>query len=101
MLIFIPIGNDSATHPLKAIGGVRSKVEFNFIKLFLGVLIFAISFPLIFFYGLGLLLLLCGIIKILDSFLSVFVIDTFGGSVRYTAVPWEQKIAKQMVNDLN
>jgi hypothetical protein len=100
ILLFIPAGNNTVTYPLRSIGGVKTKTEFKFMSLVMGVVFLLVGFGAI--KSFGFLLILLAIPSIVGAFQTVIAIVSGGsGAVTYSHVPWEAAEAKQMVNELN
>ncbi|NEP02604.1 MAG: hypothetical protein F6K58_28940 [Symploca sp. SIO2E9] len=96
----IPTGNDTVTYPLKQIQSVKTKTNFKFGYLFLGVVFLFIGFSSMRF-GAGLLPLLLGITSIIAAFQTVIAVMSGGSIVIYSYLPWEAANAKKMINELN
>lgn len=100
VFLFIPTGKDTATYPLRTIGGIKTKTEFKFMSLLIGVILVLIGFSAI--RSFGLLLLLFGAAAIVGSLQTVIVVGSAGGGVvTYSHLPWEAASAKKMINELN
>jgi hypothetical protein len=100
VFLFLPVGKNTVTYPLRNIGGIQAKTDFKFKSLFLGVLFVVIGLSAL--KSFGLLLLLLGVAAIVGAFQTVIVVGSAGGAfVRYSHLPWEAENAQQMVNELN
>ena len=100
VLLFIPIGQDEVTYPLRSIAGIKTRTEFKFLLLCVGVILLLVGFSAIRSFGFPLLLL--GVANIISAFQTVIAVgSTGGGVVAYSHVPWEGTEAKKMINELN
>ena len=96
----IPTGNDTVTYPIRNIGGVKTKTEFKFLSLLVGVALLLIGFSDI--SPMGILLILIGAFSLIKAFQTVIVVTSSGtGAVTYSHLPWEAGDAKKMINELN
>jgi hypothetical protein len=100
LLLIIPVGNDTVTYPLRSIGGVKTRTQFKFGQLFMGIILLIIGLAMI--RSIGFLLLVLGILLAIGAFQTVIAIVSAGsGAVTYSHVPWEATVAKKMINELN
>ncbi|MBD0328169.1 MAG: hypothetical protein ICV68_17230, partial [Pyrinomonadaceae bacterium] len=96
----IPIGNSTVTYPLRNIGGVKTKTEFKFMSLLVGVALLLIGLSDL--KSLGLFLILFGVCLVIGAFRTVIAVASSGtGAVTYSHLPWEAADAQKMINELN
>ena len=99
----IPLGKAQVNQPLKTIASVNSETKFYFKKFIIGLVLAIAGFAVMSetFAG-GLIALIFGVVILLNSFMSRFVIMNNGGQqVGYSLTWLEKSKVQQFVNEIN
>jgi hypothetical protein len=99
----IPMGNDTATFPLRNVGGVRTRTNVNPL-LIIGCLLFLFFSLLLFvesFIG-GLIGLIISVYIFTQAYQTfVSVVSAGSATEDFSYVPWERKKVTKMIKELN
>lgn len=99
----IPLGKAQVNQPLKTIASVNSGTKFYFKKFIIGLVLTIAGFAVMSetFAG-GLIALIFGVVILLNSFMSTFVIMNNGGQQVGYSLSWlEKSKVQQFVNEIN
>ena len=101
VFMVIPTGKETVTYPLKNIAAVRTKTEFKFVSLLLGVVFLSVSSNTG-SWLLGILLALFGVSLTIGAFQTLIMVVSSGGDAQEYSHPfWEAANVKKMINALN
>ena len=104
LFFLVPTGSDTVTFPLRNIGGVRNKNKLS------PLLAIGSTFAYFFAFALfgqgnfapGFICLLTGFITTYHTLQTLIAVSASGGEVeQFYYVPWELKIAKKMIRELD